>query len=183
MLITLVIFVLLQQHQKVHAAASDSSCKLMQAPVTATRRRHFLKKIGITSSSEPSRSFAGKFPSVSSSSSKILVIKGGGKEGNDGATILQEVTNLVKAIVGAGVLTLPAGIAAFGNAPSAIIPAVILIATIGSFSAYGFGLIGRVCAMTQATNIGDAWSQTVGDQTAWIPAWTVVQYDFGGYSS
>jgi len=45
-----------------------------------------------------------------------------------------EIFNLVKSIVGAGVLSLPAGIAAFGDAPSAAIPATILITVIGAIS-------------------------------------------------
>lgn len=75
--------------------------------------------------------------------------------------------------MGAGVLSLPAGIAAFGNAPSAALPAVILIACIGSLSAYGFGLTGRVCALTKSTTYRAAWSKSVGEKSSWIPAWTV----------
>ena len=80
---------------------------------------------------------------------------------------------MVKGIVGAGVLSLPAGIAAFGNAPSAVIPAVTLIAFIGGLSAYGFGLTGRVCSLTKATTYRDAWSESLSAKTSWIPAWTV----------
>lgn len=93
--------------------------------------------------------------------------------GSGTATIPQEIFNLVKAIVGAGVLTLPAGIAAFGNAPSAAIPAVVLIAVIGALSAYGFGLIGRVCSLTNTSSFRDAWSASVSTETSWIPAWSV----------
>ena len=89
------------------------------------------------------------------------------------ATITQEIFNLVKGIVGAGVLTLPAGIAAFGNAPSAVLPAVALIALIGSLSGYGFGLIGRVCALTKTQSYRQAWSATVSEESSWIPAWSV----------
>ncbi len=91
---------------------------------------------------------------------------------NDGATIPNEVFNLVKAIVGVGVLSLPAGVAAFGSAPSAFIPAGILIGVIGILSAYGFALIGRVCAYTGAKSYREAWSKTVGDGSSWIPAWS-----------
>lgn len=64
----------------------------------------------------------------------------------------------------------PTGIAAFGNAPSAILPAFALILVIGALSAYGFSLIGRVCAYTGATSYRDAWSKSVGDKTSWMPA-------------
>ncbi|KAL7509503.1 hypothetical protein ACHAXN_006489 [Cyclotella atomus] len=88
------------------------------------------------------------------------------------ASIPNEIFNLVKSIVGAGVLSLPAGIAAFGNAPSATIPAVILITIIGLFSGYGFSLIGRVCSYTGGKSYRDAWSESVGSDSSWIPAVT-----------
>jgi len=91
---------------------------------------------------------------------------------SEGASIPNEVFNLVKAIVGVGVLSLPAGVAAFGNAPSAVIPAIALIAIIGVLSGYGFALIGKVCAYTGATSYREAWSKTVGEGSSWIPAWS-----------
>jgi len=92
--------------------------------------------------------------------------------GTGTATMANEIFNLVKSIVGAGVLSLPAGIAAFGNAPSAVLPAVALICIIGGFSAYGFSLIGRVCSYTGGQSYRGAWSESVGDETSWIPAVT-----------
>ncbi|KAL3816951.1 hypothetical protein ACHAXA_001779 [Cyclostephanos tholiformis] len=89
------------------------------------------------------------------------------------ASVPNEIFNLVKSIVGAGVLSLPAGIAAFGDAPTAAIPAILIIALIGAFSAYGFSLIGRVCSYTGARTYRDAWSRSVGDGSSWLPAVTV----------
>ena len=95
------------------------------------------------------------------------------KISTDGASIPSHVFNLVKGIVGVGVLSLPAGVAAFGNAPSAVIPATILIAVIGILSGFGFYLIGKVCAYTGAKSFREAWSKSVGEGSSWIPAWTV----------
>ena len=86
------------------------------------------------------------------------------------ATIPDEIFNLVKSIIGAGVLSLPAGIAAFGNAPSAILPSSVLIAIMGIISAYTFSMIARVCRITGATSYADAWDRTRGKRTAWIVA-------------
>jgi amino acid permease len=86
------------------------------------------------------------------------------------ATIPNEIFNLVKSIIGAGVLSLPAGIAAFGNAPSALIPSTVLIALMGSISAYTFLLIARVCKATGATSYADAWDRTRGKKSSWIVA-------------
>eukprot|EP00815_Leptocylindrus_aporus_P007902 CAMPEP_0116070532 /NCGR_PEP_ID=MMETSP0322-20121206/13116_1 /TAXON_ID=163516 /ORGANISM="Leptocylindrus danicus var. apora, Strain B651" /LENGTH=382 /DNA_ID=CAMNT_0003558459 /DNA_START=174 /DNA_END=1322 /DNA_ORIENTATION=- len=106
-------------------------------------------------------------------SSSLRAVAAGGavaEESGGTATIPNEIFNLVKNIVGAGVLSLPAGIAAFGNAPSAILPATLLIATIGSASGYCFAAIGRVCALRNAVSYRDAWSKTVGESSAWLPA-------------
>jgi len=92
-----------------------------------------------------------------------------GGEGGGTATMSSEMFNMVKALVGVGVLGLPAGIAAFGDAPSASIPAAILIATIGAIAGYNFSLLGRLCAMTGATSYRSAWEKSVGESTAWIP--------------
>jgi len=80
------------------------------------------------------------------------------------------IFNLVKSIVGAGVLSLPAGIAAFGNAPSAMIPAAFLISAIGVLSCYGFSLIGRVCAYTGSTSYREAWEKSINKETSIIAA-------------
>jgi protein-S-isoprenylcysteine O-methyltransferase Ste14 len=59
------------------------------------------------------------------------------------------------------------GIAAFGNAPTAMIPSVALIAIMGGLSAYTFALIGRICAETKTESYSDAWDSTVGAK--WAP--------------
>eukprot|EP00522_Entomoneis_paludosa_P015173 CAMPEP_0172459582 /NCGR_PEP_ID=MMETSP1065-20121228/33262_1 /TAXON_ID=265537 /ORGANISM="Amphiprora paludosa, Strain CCMP125" /LENGTH=463 /DNA_ID=CAMNT_0013214319 /DNA_START=214 /DNA_END=1604 /DNA_ORIENTATION=+ len=77
---------------------------------------------------------------------------------NDGtATIPNEVFNLVKSMIGAGVLSLPAGVAAFGNAPRALLPACLLMALMGLLSAYTFSLMARVCRLTGAATYAQAW--------------------------
>jgi amino acid permease len=86
------------------------------------------------------------------------------------ASIPSEIFNLIKLIVGAGVLGLPAGIAAFGDHPSALLPAFGLVVVIGAMAAYGFSLIGTVCAATQARSYRQAWSRTVGAASSWLPA-------------
>mmetsp|Transcript_18520 Transcript_18520/g.22130 ORF Transcript_18520/g.22130 Transcript_18520/m.22130 type:complete len:515 (-) Transcript_18520:757-2301(-) len=80
--------------------------------------------------------------------------------------------NLVKAIVGAGVLALPSGIAALGDAPSLIIPAALLMFILGSLSAYSFYMIGRLSHLDgdkETTNsLSAAWEQEVGENSAWV---------------
>jgi hypothetical protein len=77
----------------------------------------------------------------------------GGSTGNKGtgtATVPQEA-NLAESIVGAGVLTLPAGGCSFGNAPSAVTQPLLTICFIMSY-AYGFAPIGRTLQSTGTTH-------------------------------
>eukprot|EP00566_Odontella_aurita_P009656 CAMPEP_0113538780 /NCGR_PEP_ID=MMETSP0015_2-20120614/7556_1 /TAXON_ID=2838 /ORGANISM="Odontella" /LENGTH=510 /DNA_ID=CAMNT_0000438393 /DNA_START=123 /DNA_END=1655 /DNA_ORIENTATION=- /assembly_acc=CAM_ASM_000160 len=101
-----------------------------------------------------------------------VAAEGGGEEevGGGSSTMPNHIFNLIKSIVGAGVLSLPAGISSFADAPSGILPATALIAAIGIISGYGFSLIGRVCSYTGATSYRDAWDKTVGTSTSWIPS-------------
>jgi len=66
------------------------------------------------------------------------------KKGGE-ATISTSTFNLAKSIVGAGVLSLPSGIAFFADEPAAIIPASLMCAIMGIVSAYSFNLIGKAC--------------------------------------
>lgn len=94
------------------------------------------------------------------------------ESGEGTATIPNEVFNLVKSIVGAGVLSLPYGVAAFGNAPSALAPGIGLIAATGLISAYTFGLIGRICQKTKTSSYADAWDVAVGKSTSALIAFS-----------
>ena len=101
--------------------------------------------------------------SVLSSSDTVITLPRGG------AAVTPTIFNIVKSIVGAGVLGLPAGIAAFGNHPSALLPAAVLLIVIGCLAARGFTTIGTVCSVTKATSYAEAWSRSVASHSAWLP--------------
>ena len=67
-------------------------------------------------------------------------------------------------------LAIPGGIAAFGNSPKAIFPAMVVIVLMGFINAYTFSLIGRVCIITGATSYGQAWELSVGKRGSKIVA-------------
>ena len=46
--------------------------------------------------------------------------------------------NLAKNIIGAGVLSLPNGVAYFSDSPTALLPAILLCTSMGLISAYRF---------------------------------------------
>ncbi|CAM9362637.1 unnamed protein product, partial [Heterosigma akashiwo] len=87
-----------------------------------------------------------------------------------GSPIPASIFNLVKSIVGAGVLALPGGVAAFSDAPGAMAAAAGLTGAMGLLSAYCFSLIGRVCAAYDAKTYFDAWAKSISPKTAWLPA-------------
>ena len=96
------------------------------------------------------------------------------------ATIPEEIFNLVKSIIGAGVLSLPAGIALMANTSAGggasssksvlLSSSCFLIAIMGSISAYTFSLIARVCRMTNSDTYAECWTSTKGQSLAWIVA-------------
>jgi len=110
----------------------------------------------------------------------LKVAAAGAEESGGTATIPNEVFNLVKSIAGAGVLSLPYGVAAFGNAPSALVPAIALIAVMGTLSAYTFGLIGRICQQTNTSSYSDAWDVVVGKSTSALIAFSCFIDCFAG---
>eukprot|EP00971_Amphidinium_carterae_P037567 738515-Amphidinium_carterae.1 len=76
---------------------------------------------------------------------------------------LQTSANLAKTIVGSGMLSLPAGMAAFARSPSALVPATLgLVVPLGLLSAYTFYLVGWVCEQTQTDSYGAAWGKILG---------------------
>jgi amino acid permease len=140
--------------------ASPVCCFLEHAPARGRQWKHALPKSQVPTT-------VGKRNSIRDLQ---LSPTGGAQEKGGTATIPNEIFNLVKCIVGAGVLSLSAGVAEFGNAPSALIPATLLIVLMGATSAYTFSLLARVSAMTGATSYPDAWDKTRGKATAWIIA-------------
>lgn len=137
------------------------------APIVDARRATTSSLASIPRRAGKPRAAFVKNGSASSCTNESREVRGG--QGGGTASMSNEMFNMVKALVGVGVLSLPAGIAAFGDAPSAAIPAAILITTIGAIAAYNFSLLGRLCAITGATSYRGAWEKTVGESTAWIP--------------
>jgi amino acid permease len=85
---------------------------------------------------------------------------------SNGST-LEMIVSLVKAIVGGGVLAIPAAVTTLGDSPQQVLPiAVALIVTMGTINAYYFSIMGKVCAWTGATTFSQAWERTMGVETS-----------------
>lgn len=89
------------------------------------------------------------------------------KKGGE-ATISTSTFNLAKSIIGAGVLSLPSGVAFFSDEPSAILPASIICALMGALAGYSFSLIGRACDQHKSDSFQDAWAKSVNPKSAWM---------------
>lgn len=74
--------------------------------------------------------------------------------------------NLGKTILGAGVLSLPSGIAAFSATSQGLAPAASILLVMGILSAYSFANIGKVCAKYNARSFPEAWSKAVDPRSS-----------------
>ena len=89
------------------------------------------------------------------------------------ATVSASIVNLAKNIVGSGVLALAAGVAAFTASPLGILPASLILLSLGALSGYTFSLIARVGDEVGADTYRDTWAKIFGEGTSLLPALTV----------
>ena len=148
-----------------------SSSSKTQTPTKLKRQYHRKgRRTGGRSSSSSSSQLTSKDNSLSSNDGIGLTTDGG-----DGtATVPEEIFNLIKSIIGAGVLSLPAGIAVLASSSAnsgnrnhrtiLLSSSFLLIAVMGTISAYTFSLIARVCQMTNTTTYADCWTATMKDR-------------------
>lgn len=116
----------------------------------------------VSSNSLPLRSqTVGRIAAVSAVSAKVGTSKVVANE--EGIGLAPSIVNLVKNICGAGVLSLPAGLAALSNSKGAIIPGCVMVLCMGVISAYCFVLIGRVCEMTKKPTYKGAVTEAMGE--------------------
>lgn len=89
-----------------------------------------------------------------------------------GATVNQLSLNMIKVVVGFGVLTLPSGMERLSDnglsSAAALRLALGLLCLFGGLNAWTFVLIGEACARTGARTYTEAWRLTLGPSTAWL---------------
>lgn len=84
------------------------------------------------------------------------------------SSIATSTFNLAKSVIGAGVLSLPSGVAFLADEPSALIPSAILCTIFGVMAAYSFSAIGRICKENDAKSFQEAWEKIVNPNSAWL---------------
>ena len=82
------------------------------------------------------------------------------------ASIPSEVANLMKNIIGCGVLSLSGGIAMFANSPSAVLSAAFWIVLLGAMFGYLCVLIGKICQITGVATYRELGILTMGPKGA-----------------
>lgn len=78
------------------------------------------------------------------------------------ATIISEVFNISKNLIGGGVLSLSGGIAMYSDSPDAVFSAIMWVMLLGATFAYFCLIIGKACDMTQSFTYRECWERTVG---------------------
>lgn len=110
-----------------------------------------------------------------------------------GSTLASASFNLIKGAVGSGVLSLPAGVAAYGDVRKALIPTTSILLMLGAISAYTFHLLGRLTAIVDderlkrkdgsgsisVTSIGQLWDHEVGSSSSWLISLVVLITCYG----
>ena len=141
--------------------------------------------LALASSTAGAASFAVK-PSTSSVASRIgssqdvaAFRRGGARaaaaaaaqaDDDDKTSLSASTFNLIKACVGSGVLALPAGVAAFADSKQALLPASVILVSLGALSAYSFAMLGRLNAAgkTVSTSLGNLWENEIGESSSWL---------------
>jgi hypothetical protein len=94
------------------------------------------------------------------------------------AALSTSTFNLAKNIIGAGVLSLPSGVAFFADQPRALLPATIMCTVFGLVAAYSFSSIGRVCRDTKSKSFQEVWEKSVNPQSAWLISGSIAAKGF-----
>lgn len=118
---------------------------------------------GLRDRSQPHRQPTATIPSAATagasaerSESRAQLTKDAGT-----ATVGSSIFNLAKCILGAGILSLPSGVARFSHDTSGLVPSSVLLAIMGLMSAYSFQSIGRTCSIHGVKTISEAWGKAV----------------------
>lgn len=90
------------------------------------------------------------------------------KPSGGSASIATSTFNLAKSVIGAGVLSLPSGVAFLADEPSALLPAAALCTLFGAVAAYSFSAIGKICKENDAKSFQEAWEKIVSPNSAWL---------------
>lgn len=101
------------------------------------------------------------------------------------SSMLSEIINISKNLIGGGVLSLSGGIAMYADNPSAVISAAFWTALMGIIFGYYCFLVARVCRFTHCATYREMWDETVKTGAAAVPLANMLKAGLGNlaYSS
>jgi len=83
-----------------------------------------------------------------------------------GSDTASSIFNLAKSILGAGILSLPAGIASFSDEKSALGFGTVLLLYMAVVSAYTFSSIGKACSIHNTSTFSDTWVKSIQSKSS-----------------
>lgn len=83
-------------------------------------------------------------------------------------SIASTAASVTKSLVGAGMLSLSAGVAAFTRAPEGLLLAIVMVIGMTAVSAYTFDLVAQASVWSDSRDFGDTWAATVGKRYTWV---------------
>eukprot|EP01035_Chromulina_nebulosa_P056542 gene56542-77486_t len=147
-----------------------------QLEVDSETHSNFIKttsKVGLKNKDKETKIFLSQRSQVSSTTvsdeSEICLVAVDSIQVSSGtSTIMASIFNLAKTILGAGVLSLPFGVASFSDKPSALYLASFLLVLMGATSAYSFSSIAQACKLHGVTTFSEAWAKSVSPSSAYL---------------
>eukprot|EP00931_Biecheleriopsis_adriatica_P052341 TRINITY_DN30434_c0_g1_i1.p1 TRINITY_DN30434_c0_g1~~TRINITY_DN30434_c0_g1_i1.p1 ORF type:complete len:411 (-),score=72.60 TRINITY_DN30434_c0_g1_i1:277-1509(-) len=103
------------------------------------------------------------------------------EEGQGGLAPVPAAFNLMKNVMGSGILSLSAGVAAFSANPRALLPATLLLAVpLGLLAAYTYYLVAQQCDASGTKSYGEAWSKIINERSGALISSLVTLECFSG---
>ncbi len=121
--------------------------------------RHGSARLGL--SSKPT-----VHPNVNTAEMVDVVAAHDAKVAMGGSDISSSIFNLAKSILGAGILSLPAGIASFSDEKSALGFGSVLLLYMAIVSAYTFSSIGKACSIHNTSTFSDTWVKSMKSKSS-----------------
>lgn len=109
------------------------------------------------------------------------------EESSGGVTVSRSTFNLVKNVVGAGILAIPGGVSTYSQSKAAVYPTIAIIVALGSLSGYCFRYVtvGPLIIFLPGHDLIEIWSGHCGrghdPSSAYIHGRTCIVIYFTGF--
>lgn len=147
-------------------ASTISTSATSSAAIDSAGRPYSTTTISSKTSSVSLRSGKRKVQQLKSAVLRSPAVLGAAAGPAGSSSVTSSIFNLGKTILGAGVLSLPFGVAVFADSKQGLYPASALLVLMGLMSAYSFYSIGKACDTHHVRTFADAWAKSVDPKTS-----------------